>query len=112
MNGSVMPVIGTRLATTAMFTQAWKTSHVVMPAARRAPVASRARTEPGDREERDEVSDRHAQHGAEQRKTRIGIAQRRRRERPEGDARLGHELTLEPATTTDEQEPYVRIVLA
>ena len=43
MNGSVMPVIGTRLATTAMFTHAWKTSQVVMPAARSAPVASRAR---------------------------------------------------------------------
>ena len=44
MNGSVIPVIGTRLATTAMFTQAWNTSHVVMPAARSAPVASRARS--------------------------------------------------------------------
>ena len=44
MKGSVMPVMGTRLATTAMFTQAWKTSHVVIPAARRAPVASRARS--------------------------------------------------------------------
>ena len=44
MNGSVMPVIGTRLATTAMFTQAWNASHVVMPAARSAPVASRARS--------------------------------------------------------------------
>ena len=43
MNGRVMPVIGTRLATTAMFTQAWNTSHVVMPAARSAPVASCAR---------------------------------------------------------------------
>ena len=39
-----MPVIGTRLATTAMFTQAWKTSQVVMPAARSAPVASGARS--------------------------------------------------------------------
>jgi hypothetical protein len=44
MNGSVMPVIGTRLATTAMFTHAWNTSQVVMPAARSAPVASRARS--------------------------------------------------------------------
>ena len=44
MKGNVMPVIGTRLATTAMFTQAWNTSHVVMPAARSAPVASRARS--------------------------------------------------------------------
>ena len=44
MNGSVMPVMGTRTATTAMFTQAWKTSHVVIPAARRAPVASGARS--------------------------------------------------------------------
>ena len=44
MNGSVIPVIGTRLATTAMLTQAWNTSHVVMPEARSAPVASRARS--------------------------------------------------------------------
>lgn len=44
MNGSVMPVIGTRLATTAMFTHAWNTSHVVIPAASSAPVASRARS--------------------------------------------------------------------
>ena len=44
MKGSVMPVICTRLATTAMLTHAWKTSQVVMPAARRAPVASRARS--------------------------------------------------------------------
>ena len=44
MNGSVMPVIGTRTATTAMFTHAWKTSHVVMPAASNAPVASGARS--------------------------------------------------------------------
>ena len=44
MNGSVMPVIGTRLATTAMFTQAWNTSQVVMPAARSAPIASLARS--------------------------------------------------------------------
>jgi hypothetical protein len=42
MNGSVMPVIGTRLATTAMLTHAWNTSQVVMPAASSAPVASRA----------------------------------------------------------------------
>jgi hypothetical protein len=40
MNGSVMPVIGTRLATTAMFTQAWNASHTVIPVARSAPVAS------------------------------------------------------------------------
>ena len=45
MNGRVIPVIGTRLATTAMFTHAWNTSHVVIPAARSAPVASRARSE-------------------------------------------------------------------
>ena len=37
-----MPVIGTRLATTAMFTQAWNTSQVVMPVAMSAPVASGA----------------------------------------------------------------------
>jgi hypothetical protein len=44
MNGSVMPVIGMRLATTAMFTHAWNTSQVVMPAARSAPLASGARS--------------------------------------------------------------------
>lgn len=43
MNGSVMPVIGTRLATTAMFSQAWKASHAVMPIASSAPSASGAR---------------------------------------------------------------------
>ena len=44
MNGSVIPVIGTRLATTAMFTQACSASHTVMPVAMSAPVASRARS--------------------------------------------------------------------
>ena len=43
MKGSVMPVIGTRLATTAMFTHAWKQSHIVMPIASSAPVESSAR---------------------------------------------------------------------
>ena len=33
IKGSVMPVIGTRLATTAMFTHAWKQSHMVIPMA-------------------------------------------------------------------------------
>ena len=42
MNGSVIPVIGTSDATTAMFTQAWNTSHTVMPVARSEPVASGA----------------------------------------------------------------------
>ena len=44
MNGRVIPVIGMRLATTAMFTQAWNTSHVVTPVARSAPIASGARS--------------------------------------------------------------------
>ena len=44
MNGSVIPVMGMRLATTAMFTQAWKTSQVVTPVAISAPVASGARS--------------------------------------------------------------------
>ena len=44
MKGSVMPVIGTRLATTAMFTHAWKQSHMVIPMASRAPVESSARS--------------------------------------------------------------------
>jgi hypothetical protein len=43
MKGRVMPVIGTRLATTAMFTQAWKQSHIVTPVASNAPVVSSAR---------------------------------------------------------------------
>jgi hypothetical protein len=44
MNGSVIPVIGTRLATTAMFTHAWKQSHIVMPVASNAPVEFSARS--------------------------------------------------------------------
>jgi len=37
-----MPVIGTRDATTAMFTHAWNTSQTVMPVARSEPIASGA----------------------------------------------------------------------
>jgi len=44
MNGRVIPVIGTRLATTAIFTQAWKQSHIVTPVASNAPVESSARS--------------------------------------------------------------------
>jgi len=44
MKGSVMPVRGMRLATTAMFTHAWRTSQVVMPVAMSAPAASGARS--------------------------------------------------------------------
>jgi hypothetical protein len=44
MNGSVMPVIGTRLATTAMFSQAWKPSQAVIPVASSAPSVSGARS--------------------------------------------------------------------
>ena len=44
MNGSVIPVIGTRLATTAMFSHAWNASQTVMPAASRAPSVSGARS--------------------------------------------------------------------
>ena len=44
MNGSVIPVMGTRLATTAMFSQAWKASQAVMPVARSAPSVSGARS--------------------------------------------------------------------
>ena len=39
-----MPVIGIRLATTAMFTHAWNTSQVVIPAASNEPMGSRARS--------------------------------------------------------------------
>ena len=42
MKGSVIPVIGTSDATTAMFTQAWNTSQTVIPVARSEPVASGA----------------------------------------------------------------------
>ena len=42
MNGRVMPVIGRSAATTAMFTQAWNTSHTVMPVASSAPNMSGA----------------------------------------------------------------------
>ena len=44
MNGSVMPVIGTRLATTPMLTHAWKTIQTVIPLAMSAPVGSGARS--------------------------------------------------------------------
>ena len=44
MKGSVIPVSGTRLATTAMFTQAWNASQTVIPVARSAPLASGARS--------------------------------------------------------------------
>ncbi len=42
MNGSVIPVMGTSEATTAMFTHAWNTSHTVTPVARRVPARSGA----------------------------------------------------------------------
>lgn len=42
MKGSVIPVMGMRLATTAMFTHAWKTSQVVTPVAMSPPTASGA----------------------------------------------------------------------
>lgn len=38
-----MPVTGMRLATTAMFSQAWAPIHMVIPVARSAPKASGAR---------------------------------------------------------------------
>ena len=44
MNGRVIPVIGTRLATTAMFSQAWNASHAVTPVASSAPAVSGARS--------------------------------------------------------------------
>lgn len=44
MKGRVMPVIGIRLATTAMLTQAWNASQVVRPVAISAPIASGARS--------------------------------------------------------------------
>ena len=43
MNGSVMPVTGSSATTTAMFTNAWKHSQAVIPAASRAPNVSGAR---------------------------------------------------------------------
>ena len=44
MNGSVMPVTGTRATTTAMLMKAWRQSQAVMPAARSAPNVSGARS--------------------------------------------------------------------
>ena len=44
MNGSVMPVTGSRATTTAMLMNAWKDSQAVMPAASRAPKVSGALT--------------------------------------------------------------------
>ncbi len=40
----MIPVMGTRLATTAMFSQAWNASQAVMPIASRAPSGSGARS--------------------------------------------------------------------
>ena len=42
MKGSVMPVIGSSATTTPMLMNAWTHSHVVIPAARRAPNVSGA----------------------------------------------------------------------
>ncbi len=42
MNGSVMPVIGTRVTTTPMLMNAWMHSQPVFPAARSAPNVSGA----------------------------------------------------------------------
>ena len=42
MNGSVMPVIGTSVTTTAMLMNACRQSHAVMPAASSAPNVSGA----------------------------------------------------------------------
>jgi phosphoribosyl-AMP cyclohydrolase len=42
MNGSVIPVIGTSVTTTAMLMNAWMHSHAVMPAASSAPNVSGA----------------------------------------------------------------------
>jgi len=45
MNGSVMPVIGTRVTTTPMLMNAWRQSQPVIPAASRAPKVSGAASE-------------------------------------------------------------------
>ena len=42
MNGSVIPVIGSRATTTPMLMNAWRHSQAVMPAARSAPNVSGA----------------------------------------------------------------------
>ena len=44
MNGSVMPVTGSRATTTAMLMNAWKHSHAVIPDASRATNVSGARS--------------------------------------------------------------------
>lgn len=45
MNGSVMPVTGSKATTTAMFTKAWKPRLAVIPAAKRPPNVSGAVSE-------------------------------------------------------------------
>src|SRR5439155_24620197 len=59
----------------------------------------RVRTETDDLPERIEERQGQRDERAQQRRARVGIAKRAHRDRAEGDARLGHEPTLAPATT-------------
>ena len=65
-----------------------------------------------DPHERVDVGQRHPHEGAHEGAPRIRVAERIERQRVERDARLGHEPTLEPAATTDEQQPQVGIARA
>ena len=65
-----------------------------------------------DLDEGADVRERQPHDRAHEGATRVGIAQRIERERMKRNARLGHEPTLESATTTDEEQPQLRIARA
>ena len=67
------------------------------------------RAEPRDAEERVEVRERKPDERQQERDARVRVAKRSHRDRVKWDARLGHEATLAPATTTDEEESHLGI---
>src|SRR3989475_8977484 len=68
--------------------------------------------EPQDLHEGVDARDRQQRGARYQREARIGIAEGRHHGAVERDARSGHELSLEAATTTDEEEARVGIRFA
>ena len=68
--------------------------------------------EPDDLAERVDAGDRHEQPARDEREPRVRIAERRHDRRVERDGCRAHEVSLEPATTTEEEEGGVWIPLA
>ena len=96
MNGSVMPVIGTRVTTTPMLMNAWRHSQPVIPAASSAPNVSGARERDADarvRQDQEQRDDRDradepellADHGEDE--VVEGVRARTRRLSPEAACR-------------------------